>query len=66
MSHGDQRPPIGIAHVVMHTNRMEDSARFMRTVDMRPEALLAFACESMHDAPTRRKYFMKASRNLQL
>jgi hypothetical protein len=50
----------------MHTNRMEDSARFMRTVDMRPEALLAFACESMHDAPTRRKYFMKASRNLQL
>jgi catechol 2,3-dioxygenase-like lactoylglutathione lyase family enzyme len=31
----DQRPAVGVAHVVLHTNRMEESARFMRTIGMR-------------------------------
>lgn len=32
----DQRPPIGIAHVVLHTDRLEDTAQFMRAIGMRP------------------------------
>jgi GNAT superfamily N-acetyltransferase len=32
----DQRPPLGVAHVVLETDRMEESARFMRTIGMRP------------------------------
>src|SRR5215813_5044294 len=32
----DQRPPIAVAHVVLETDRMEESARFMRTIGMRP------------------------------
>ena len=35
MSDPDQRPPVGVAHVVLHTDRMEESARFMRTIGMR-------------------------------
>ena len=35
MSEPDQRPPVGVAHVVLHTDRMEESARFMRTIGMR-------------------------------
>lgn len=36
MSTRDQRPPIGIAHVVLHTDRLEDTAQFMRAIGMRP------------------------------
>ena len=36
MSHPDPRPPIWVGHVVLETNRMEESARFMRTIGMRP------------------------------
>ncbi len=36
MSENDQRPTIGVAHVVLQTGRMEESARFMRTIGMRP------------------------------
>lgn len=36
MSEHDQRPPLGVAHVVLETDRMEESARFMRTIGMRP------------------------------
>ena len=36
MSEHDQRPPLGVAHVVLETDRMEESAHFMRTVGMRP------------------------------
>lgn len=36
MSGNDQRPAVGVAHVVLHTDRMEESARFMRTIGMRP------------------------------
>jgi hypothetical protein len=36
MSEHDQRPAVGVAHVVLHTDRMEDSAQFMRTIGMRP------------------------------
>jgi hypothetical protein len=32
----DHRPPLGIAHVVLETDRMEESAHFMRTIGMRP------------------------------
>ena len=36
MSEHDQRPPLGVAHVVLETDRMEESAQFMRTIGMRP------------------------------
>lgn len=36
MSEQDQRPPLGVAHVVLETDRMEESAHFMRTIGMRP------------------------------
>ena len=36
MSENDQRPAVGIAHVILHTDRMEESAQFMRKVGMRP------------------------------
>ena len=32
----DQRPLVGIAHVVLPTDRMEDSTRFLRAIGMRP------------------------------
>jgi hypothetical protein len=35
MSVHDQRPAVGVAHVVLHTDRMEESARFLRTIGMR-------------------------------
>jgi len=36
MSEQDQRPPLGVAHVVLETDRMQESAHFMRTIGMRP------------------------------
>jgi len=30
------RPPLGVAHVLLETDRMEESGRFMRTIGMRP------------------------------
>lgn len=35
MSEHDQRPAVGVAHVVLQTDRMEESARFMRMIGMR-------------------------------
>lgn len=35
MSEHDQRPPLGVAHVVLETDRMEESAHFMRTIGRR-------------------------------
>jgi hypothetical protein len=35
MSEQDQRPAVGVAHVVLHTDRMKESARFMHTIGMR-------------------------------
>src|SRR5690348_16427056 len=32
----DQRPPMAVAHVILRTARMEESARFMRTIGLRP------------------------------
>ncbi len=32
----DQRPAVGVAHVVLETDRMSESTRFMRTIGMRP------------------------------
>jgi hypothetical protein len=36
MPERDCRPPIGVAHVVLETDRMEASARFMLAIGMRP------------------------------
>ena len=36
MSETDQRPSVGVAHVVLETDRMEESAHFIRTIGMRP------------------------------
>ena len=36
MSDHDQRPVVGVAHVMMPTDRMEESAQFMRIIGMRP------------------------------
>lgn len=36
MSENDQRPHVCVGHVALHTDRMEKSAEFMRTIGMRP------------------------------
>jgi hypothetical protein len=36
MTEADARPPVGVAHVVLETDRMDESARFIRTIGMRP------------------------------
>ena len=35
MSGHDHRPPLGVAHVVLETDRIGESARFMTTIGMR-------------------------------
>src|SRR3954462_3487971 len=35
MSEQDDRPPLGVAHVVLETERITESARFMTTIGMR-------------------------------
>ena len=35
MSQEDPRPPVWVAHVVLETDRLEESAQFMRTIGMR-------------------------------
>ena len=32
----EQRPPVAVAHVVLYTARMEQSAEFMRMIGLRP------------------------------
>jgi hypothetical protein len=34
--HVDERPAVGVAHVVLHTDRMTETAEFMRLIGMRP------------------------------
>jgi catechol 2,3-dioxygenase-like lactoylglutathione lyase family enzyme len=36
MTEHDQRPAVGVAHVVLHTDRMDETAEFMRSIGMRP------------------------------
>ena len=39
MSNGSahaERPPLAVAHVVLETDRMDESAEFMRTIGLRP------------------------------
>lgn len=36
MSTDEQRPLVAVAHVVLETDRMEESARFMQSIGMRP------------------------------
>lgn len=36
MSSADNRPAVGVAHVVLQTDRMAESAQFMRVIGMRP------------------------------
>jgi hypothetical protein len=35
-SRNEQRPHVAVAHVVLETDRIEESAHFMRTIGMRP------------------------------
>jgi Glyoxalase/Bleomycin resistance protein/Dioxygenase superfamily len=35
MSREDPRPPVWVGHVVLYTNKMTESAQFMRTIGMR-------------------------------
>jgi aromatic ring-cleaving dioxygenase len=36
MKDDDQRPAVGVAHVLLDTDRMEESTSFTRTIGMRP------------------------------
>jgi hypothetical protein len=36
MTQSDKRPPVGVAHVVLETDRMDESVQFVRTIGMRP------------------------------
>ena len=36
MSSEGQRPPVWVGHVVLETDRLEESAEFMRSIGMRP------------------------------
>ncbi|WP_296749151.1 VOC family protein [Thiobacillus sp.] len=54
MSENEYRPPVGVAHVVLHTDRMEDSAEFMRTIGMR----------SIFDGPEVSVYEMRGGTHL--
>ena len=36
MSEEDPRPPVWVGRVVLETDRLEESARFMRSIGMRP------------------------------
>ena len=36
MSENDLRPAVWVGHVVLETDRLEESAQFMRTIGMRP------------------------------
>jgi hypothetical protein len=54
MNSSNQRPAIGVAHVVLHTNRMTESAQFMRIIGMR----------SIHDGPDVSVYEMRGGTHL--
>ena len=36
MSEQDLRPPVWVGHVVLETNRLEETAQFMRNIGLRP------------------------------
>lgn len=36
MSEKDLRPPVWVGHVALETDRLDESAQFMRTIGMRP------------------------------
>ena len=50
----DQRPSVSVAHVVLETDRMSESAEFMRTIGMRP----------IHDGPQVSVYEMRGGTHL--
>lgn len=52
----DERPAVGVAHVVLETNRMDESARFMRAIGLR----------SIFDGPSVSVYEMRAGTHLLL
>lgn len=54
MSESEHRPSVGVAHVVLHTDRMEESAEFMRTMGMR----------SIFDGPEVSVYEMRGGTHL--
>jgi hypothetical protein len=36
LSEPDQRPPVWVGHIVLETDRIEETEQFMRTIGMRP------------------------------
>jgi hypothetical protein len=54
MNQDDQRPPVGVAHVVLQTDRMDDSVQFIRTIGMR----------SIFDGPEVSVYEMRGGTHL--
>ena len=54
MSETDERPAVSVAHVVLETDRMEESARFARTIGMR----------SIFDGPEVSVYEMRGGTHL--
>lgn len=54
MSSSDERPAVGVAHVVLHTDRMTETAEFMRTIGMR----------SIFDGPEVSVYEMRGGTHL--
>ena len=56
MGGSDQRPAVGVAHVVLYTDRMEESARWMRMIGMR----------SIFDGPDVSVYEMRGGTHLLL
>ena len=54
MSENNQRPAVSVAHVMLHTDRMEESAQFMRTIGMR----------SIFDGPEVSVYEMRGGTHL--
>ena len=44
MCMNDRRPPVGVAHVVLETDRLDESARFMQSIGMRPVFLGPQVC----------------------
>jgi len=54
MTDPDQRPSVGAAHVVLHTDCMSESAQFMRTIGMR----------SIFDGPDVSVYEMRGGTHL--
>lgn len=54
MSHSEHRPPVGVAHVVLETDRMKESGQFARAIGMR----------LIHEGPTVSVYELRGGTHL--